>query len=472
MTLLASFLDYARRSPQQPALVFAKNTINYGALGDEACALAKAYQKAGICSGDHVLLGLPIGIDLYRAMLALWWCGAVVALPDASASMDSLQAGLSQIPLKAMITNWKGKFLRLLLPATRNVPKLLPFFSGADVSSLAPPPLSGDQPMLITFTSGSTGRPKGILRSQAFLQGQLNSIRRLLDLREGETDIISLPVFALANLVSGVTSVFPDGPLARPAAIKAGPLMRQIERWRPARLVIPPTIAEKLSREKFEWPANLKFFTGGGPVYPDLLQRLLRFVPAENLIAVYGSTEAEPIAVMKASEITPVDWQDMQKGRGILAGNIQADMQLAIREEEITVTGPEVIKGYINPVDDSQTKLHLDGAIWHKTGDAGRLDEKGRLWLLGRVAAGGKGIYPFQIEAAARLLRGVEQAAFVAIHDKPFLAYMADEEIKDVQALKNICPDLVLVRLRALPFDRRHNSKIDYTRLKTMLAHA
>lgn len=471
MTLLAAFLDYARRHPEQPALVFAKNSISYGTLRDEAGALAKTYRKAGIQSGDNVLLALPIGVDLYRAMLGLWWCGAIVVLPDASATMGFLQAGLSQIPLKAMVTNWKGKLLRLLLPATRKIETLLPFYAGSKDLASVPALLSDDHPMLVTFTSGSTGRPKGIVRSQAFLQGQLHAIRKLLDLHEGEIDIISLPIFALANLVSGVTSVFPDGPLARPAAIEAWPLLEKIRKWNPARIVVPPVIAEKVSHERFTWPSRLRLFTGGGPVYPDLLQRLLGFIPAENLIAVYGSTEAEPIAVLKAGEITPADWQDMQKGKGMLAGNIEADMQLVIRDDEITVTGPEVIKGYINTADDSQTKLHLEGAIWHKTGDAGRLDEKGRLWLLGRHAAGGKGIYPFQIEAAARLLPGVKQAAFVMMHDKPILAYVANDVMKDAQNLKTICPELVLVRLNELPFDRRHNSKIDYTRLKAMLAH-
>jgi hypothetical protein len=62
---------------------------------------------------------------------------------------------------------------------------------------------------------------------------------------------------------------------------------------------------------------------------------------------------------------------------------------------------------------DAANKVLLDGEIWHRTGDAGRRNDSGRLWLLGRKEAEAGALYPFQVEVAARFWPGVHRAALV-----------------------------------------------------------
>ena len=97
---------------------------------------------------------------------------------------------------------------------------------------------------------------------------------------------------------------------------------------------------------------------------------------------------------------------------------------------------------------DGETKMRTDGEISHHTDDAGRLDDQGRLWLLGRVAAGQEGRYPFDLETAARSI--AEPAAVRA-------------------ELEARLPNLEIALLPAIPMDKRHNSKADCPRLKAML---
>src|SRR5207248_1266087 len=89
------------------------------------------------------------------------------------------------------------------------------------------------------------------------------------------------------------------------------------------------------------------------------------------------------------------------------------------RPGEIVVTGDHVLKGYLNGRGDAEMKFRVGDQVWHRTGDAGRVDEGGRLWLLGRCAArvgeGDGALYPFCVEAAATAWPGVARSAVVAV---------------------------------------------------------
>ena len=206
-------------------------------------------------------------------------------------------------------------------------------------------------------------------------------------------------------------------------------------------------------------------FTGGGPVFPDVMRTLAGQC---RLTAVYGSTEAEPIAEISASKMTDADWAAMAAGNGLLVGEPVAAVDVRLVDDEVWVTGPHVNNGYLDPADDAANKVNQDGQIWHRTGDAGRLDAAGRLWLLGRhgarVRVGDNWLYPFQIEAAARLWAGVRRAALVEIAQRPVLAIESDFE-RDWPV-----PDGIEVqRVTAIPMDARHESKVNLTALKALL---
>src|SRR5262249_45615201 len=88
---------------------------------------------------------------------------------------------------------------------------------GKTGDALQAPP---EAPALITFTTGSTGEPKAAVRTHGFLLAQHRVVSETLGLRPGEVDLTTLPMFVLANLASGVTSVIPDADLRRPGSIR------------------------------------------------------------------------------------------------------------------------------------------------------------------------------------------------------------------------------------------------------------
>jgi acyl-coenzyme A synthetase/AMP-(fatty) acid ligase len=362
-----------------------------------------------------------------------------------------------------------GRAVRLLSPA----------LSGLPVLPNAGPALSGDGPLaatspqapaLITFTRGSTGRPKGIVRSSGFLQLQHDLIEETRRTTPDDVDLISLPVFILSNLAAGAASVIPAGDLRRPARLNGAPLRRQMARHGVNRVIAPPAVCARIVQDAPPMPALAALFTGGGPVFPNLLHAMRRAAPQARILAVYGSTEAEPIAHVAYDQIGERDWADMAEGAGLLAGRPVPQIGLEIEDAEIRVAGAHVNAGYLDPAQDASTKVQRDGRVWHRTGDAGRLDAQGRLWLLGRHEARAGALFPFAVETAALSWPGVRGAALLPGEPRAQLAVAgARLDMADLSRRARSLGPLEVVRVGQVPLDRRHNSKVDYARLRRML---
>jgi len=334
--------------------------------------------------------------------------------------------------------------------------------------------MDGDprQPALITFTSGSTGRPKGIVRTGDFLALQHDLLEHLRQTSPQDIDLISLPVFILSNLVAGATSVIPAGNLRRPGQLDGARLLSQIAEHRVTRILAPPAVCGRLTEAISSGapPPDRNvhaIFTGGGPVFPNLLHALRTMAPSASLHAVYGSTEAEPIAHLNFDDISSADWEAMADGAGLLAGMPISQARIEIVDHEIQVAGPHVNRGYLDPTQDASTKVARDDILWHRTGDAGRFDDRGRLWLLGRREAAARNLFPFAVEVAALSWPGVQQAALLADSERAILCVAGiGLNATDLARRTRHIGDIELRILAKIPLDKRHNSKVDYATLR------
>ena len=200
------------------------------------------------------------------------------------------------------------------------------------------------------------------------------------------------------------------------------------------------------------------------------------------------------------SEMNNSDLDSMQSGKGLLSGQPVSEVKLRVARDhfgkpigpyttdefdaeslpvgeigEIVVTGDHVLKGYLLSEGERETKFEVDRERWHRTGDAGYLDNSGRLWLVGRCSArieDDKGLlYPFTAECAAQFIKGVKRSALVSHEGRRILLVEADSPLD---------PDLILTSLawaklnevrmvKQIPLDKRHNAKVDYTRVHTLL---
>jgi acyl-coenzyme A synthetase/AMP-(fatty) acid ligase len=469
---LEAFFRSAERHSACVALIDGTGqAVTFGAMLAQSARLAKLWRGAGLGAGDRVVLAMPLGLDLYISLASLWRLGAIAVFPEPALGMSGLRHAIRVTRPRAFLASGWYRALKWALPELWRVPLSLSADCDDQRRVLEEPalPASARHPALISFTSGSTGEPKSILRTHGFLMAQNATIAAFLQpQRDGLIDLVAFPMFALVNLGLGVTSVLPDWSVRHPDKARPAAIRCLIERHGIARALIPPSICEKLCAAP---PRGLDvIFTGGGPIFPDVLQRLNRHLPDTNIVMVYGSTEAEPIAQIGFADISSSDWSAMSTGAGLLAGKPVPQINLRILDDEIIVTGEHVSKGYLDARHDAATKLALDGAIWHRTGDAGRIDVQGRLWLLGRKDGRIGGFYPFSVESVGRSWPGVRAAALAERAGSAVLAVEGDDACLAMWRQRALeLGELEVCAVKAIPRDRRHRSKVDYPALQCLL---
>ncbi|WP_420334955.1 AMP-binding protein [Roseibium sp.] len=471
MNLINDFLREAARHPERIAIIDRSGTaISYADLERRSSRLAAVFAAKGIGKGDRVLVGTFPGIGLYAGLAALWRLGAVAVFPEPAMGLAGFRHAASAAQPVALLANWKIGLLARLLPETRRIPlRLSPDALNAGsldhCETLEPP-----EPALISFTSGSTGLPKAIERSHGLMRAQHMALAPLIAPGDGiETDIVAFPAFVLTCIGHGGTAVMPNWNLRRHDRTPPDAVARLAEETGATRLLAPPVVVERLLEARL--PKTVKrVMTGGGPLYPDIARRFLDANPGVGLTVVYGSTEAEPVSHVHLEELSDADWDAAASGKGLPVGTPVDEVSLKFVDNEILVAGPHVNRGYLDPARDRETKRVEGQTVWHRTGDAGHLDDQGRLWLLGRHSASNEDYSAFAIETAARLWPGVSGAAFAVDPDGAPVLFLAGEAHHQElwrERLQQL-GDIKLQIVGEIPMDRRHRSKPDTAKL---LAH-
>ncbi|MFT7624611.1 MAG: acyl-CoA synthetase (AMP-forming)/AMP-acid ligase II, partial [Myxococcota bacterium] len=452
-------------------------------LRDQVRQMSAALQKRGVSAGDGVLIFVPMSIDLYLLLLGVMHMGATVVFVDPGMGRPQIEAALALARPRAFAAIPKAHLLRLVSRELRRVPikltlggKRLARLIADQPTDGLPTPVAADAPALLTFTSGSTGQPKGAMRSHRFLLTQHRALTDVLGTTPEDIEMPALPIFLLNTLAAGATAVIPPVGVrvadVDPAALAQTLISRRVTTTAGSPALYRPLL-EWCRANQTTFPHLRRLFLGGAPVPPDLLRQLEALLPNGETVVVYGSTEAEPIAHMAGSEILEQTASDTAAGHGLCVGVPADSVRVRIQDDEILVAGDHVNQSYYK--NEEAVRLHKirdsDGTVWHRTGDAGRFDTAGRLWLLGRtdhvIQRGDRTIYPFSVELAARALPGVTQAALVEHDNRITLAWEGDG---DEEALSRLDPAMErLVRVPKMPTDPRHNAKIDRVRLAALL---
>jgi len=520
MNLYTVFSRQFAERPEATALIDARNdrSWSYAELNNTCAQVASRLKAAGLRKGDAVLLFVPMSVALYVSLLACFRLGLVAVIIDPGGGRVYINRCCSLYPPRAFIGTPKAHLLRLLVSSLRAIPNKfsigMPVPGATRLSldttlseSVAVADVEDSAAALVSFTSGSTGSPKAAVRSHGFLLAQHRAISNNHCAAAGTKNLPLFPVFVLSNLASGVTSILVDVDLRRPERIDAAALIHAIGRYQPHSLGAPPVVLSRVieycDQHRLNLSQKLTVYSGGAPVFPALLSDFTRIAPNAQLVSVYGSTEAEPIALSAYENNGSGSKASSDRRKGLLAGMPVHEISLRIIRDsaqdvkskmstgafaeiclcsdeigEIVVSGEHVLQTYLNGNGDAENKIQVDGRIWHRTGDAGSLDSDGRLWLAGRCQArleDDRGIsYPLGIEAVAQEVGNVERAALVTLQGDRVLL-VACKQVCQNMVEQEIRPRLVgagidvLRFMSSLPVDRRHNGKIDYARLYKLL---
>jgi olefin beta-lactone synthetase len=528
--VLSVLHEVALRVPERPALGMESGVISFGALWDRIGRAAAGLRRLGLGAGERAIVMIPMSIDLYVAMLALLEIGAVAVFVDPWIGRRQIAAFAAFAGPRAWIGVPRSHLLRLLDPRLRAIP--IAITTGRRLGPLPAPlslaelereagdgsirPVSPGDPALITFTTGSSGEPKGANRTHGFLLAQRAALAAEFPAREGDVEMTMFPVFALNNLAAGVPSIVPAMDFRRVDRVDAGRVLAQMRRHGVTTCTASPPFFDRLAaalETAKERPRLRRLLTGGAPVSDAQVRVWRRAFPETEILVAYGSTEAEPVAHLTAEErlaatnpgrpLAPGYCAGAPIGRlrarvvRIHAGPIElgvdgwAPWELAAGEiGELVVTGEHVCRDYYrNPGAVRETKIaDPDGAVWHRMGDTGSFDALGRFWLAGRVHStirrGGALVHPQLVEQAAlgddpRLRRAAavglpdaELGERVVLAVETCTAKTAEGiagEIAARVAAAGLPLDGIALTGEPLPVDPRHNSKIDYAKLRLRL---
>lgn len=502
-----------------------RRTISFAELDNASNRAASSLSRYGVTAGTRVLLMIPMTIELYITTIALFKLGAVVVFVDPSAGRKNIGHACALVDPAAYIAIPKAHLLRVLVPPVGRIPlhiaagRRIPFTKtslaslineGDEDFSLAA--VEDDTTALITFTSGTTGVPKGADRTHGFLLAQKRALAATLHYEERDIELTALPVFVLNNIALGITSVLPN--MTTLTKMVPSSIARQFTEERVTRAIASPYFFEKLvayaEAESLSFPHVREVHTGGGPITPALMESLARVFPKSVNYAVYGSTEAEPIALMEGSAFVTANTKKSKRGgvcvgvpiREITVAVIRAsDEALDFRETpleerscarnevgEVIVRGEHVnTRYYKNPTALAACKIpDKDGTLWHRTGDAAYFDDKGMLWLVGRVservASKNGALYPLAVASLLRDVAGVSDSALFADTQGGNRVVLVLERASNETVNDEILRERAIARLREngitvdtvftldrIPRDARHNTKVDYARLKKTL---
>jgi acyl-[acyl-carrier-protein]-phospholipid O-acyltransferase/long-chain-fatty-acid--[acyl-carrier-protein] ligase len=383
-----------------------------------AAAIALSRHLRLNCRGRRIGIVLPAGRAAVVANLAVTLANKVPVNLNFTAGRPAVEAALRIAEVHECITArpvvkrladfpWPMHLLQLdeVLPALkpqimawRLVVGLLPAWALAMILDL---PAEGDrEEAMVLFTSGSSGEPKGVVLSHRNLLGNVSQFALMLNFGRDDAVLACLPFFHSFGctvtlwypLVEGIRSVTNANALD---AVKNAEL---IERYKVTLLCTTPTFLRSYLRKVEPAKlASLRLLVTGAEKLPMELADAFQERFGIEVLQGYGLTETSPVAAVNLPEPKashPTDAVQPSNRRGSV-GKLAPGMAAQIREPEtdallslhesgmLWLRGPNIFEGYLH---DPQRTAEVLVDRWFKTGDLGRFDEDGFLFIEGRLS--------------------------------------------------------------------------------------
>ena len=432
--------------PDKPALIFFSpsdkkwETLTYRQLADSTERFVAGLLNCGVAPGMTAALLTPPSADFFALAFAMLKVGVVPIILDPAIGLKKVGECLAEAKPDIFIGNTITHFLRRILRWGRNTVKYNLTLGAvksrrSKVDSLITDysSLITDFPAAILYTSGSTGIPKGVLFTHGNLSAQLDMLVETFHISPDEVDLPAFPLYALIDVLLGVTSVIPDISFPVPGKTDPAKVIQAIQRFSVTNMFASPVVLDILSKwwsryggggrvaskRRIETrrlldhrlPSLKRVITAGAPATIQLQQDFRKLLNDEtDLFGIYGATEVLPIAKVESREIFEVR-EKSAKGAGVCLGRPVNGARVRVigisesaierfsestnqrfSEEvepnvvgEITVQGGAVTERYIVREEANRlSKIQHENGIIHRMGDVGYFDDEGRLWYCGR----------------------------------------------------------------------------------------
>jgi acyl-CoA synthetase (AMP-forming)/AMP-acid ligase II len=396
-------------------------------LDAESDRLARGLEQVGVRRGTRTVLMVPPSLEFFALTFALFKAGAVVVLIDPGMGTRSLGTCLREAQPEAFIGVPKAHLARTLLGWAREslgvcvtVGRRLGWGGhtleqvrrrGESGKPVLAPTLADDMAAVL-FTSGSTGVAKGAVYTHGIFAAQLEMLRQMYGIEPGEVDLPTFPLFGLFAPALGMTSVLPEMDPTRPAHVDPRKIIDVVTHFGVTNLFGSPALIQRVgcygAAHGVKLPSLRRVISAGAPVPASAVERFVGMLAdGAQVHTPYGATESLPVCSIGSDEILGETRHQTAQGRGVCVGRPVAGMTVKVirisdepitvwRDDlevppaetgEIAVQGPVVTRAYYNRPEATALAKITDpasGTFFHRIGDLGYIDERGRVWFCGR----------------------------------------------------------------------------------------
>ena len=439
MSIASLFKQTANKLPDKVAIEFEEQRVTFKEIDLNANKVANAFQSIGIVKGDRVAQFMPNSLELVYSIVGNFKQGSIVVPMNINFKEQEIHHILHDSGAKAILVDKER------LPIVKNVLDKLPelkhiiladgnedethnFHELTKKASDKEPNtiLQDGDYSIIFYTSGTTGKPKGAVLSQMNVTSNVKALAQTWKLTEDDVFLLTLPLYHIHGIgVALCGSLYVGNFTILKKKFVAEEVLETIQKREVTLFMGVPTMYFKLLEveglEKYDTSSMRLFVSGSAPLSRELFSRLKKAFGHEVLERAGMSESMMNFSNPYNGERVPGSVGPCLPGVKVrITDKNYNDVPIGT-EGEILIKGPNVFSGYWNKPSYNK-QVFKDG--WFITGDVGKIDEKGYVYLIGRskdvIISGGINIYPREIEDVIESMPQVKECAVVGVPDKEF----------------------------------------------------
>ncbi|MBI5256461.1 MAG: long-chain-fatty-acid--CoA ligase [Burkholderiales bacterium] len=435
-----------RERPEALAAVCGEERLTRAQFADRIARFAGALQRLGLGPGDRVGMMSLNSLRFVEFFYGTWWAGGVInpvnirwSPKEVAYSLDDCDTRILIVdatfaPMVAALRGLSTSLKTVLYAGRGAVPEGMLSLQ-ALMDEAAPVADAGrgrDDLAAVMYTGGTTGMPKGVMLSHTNLFVNALSNMAAVPRAPGNIGLVAAPMFHVAGC--GLTLIL----MMRLVPAIVVPMFDELAIFNAVQthgvneMFLVPTMIQRLLDHprfaEFNLRSMRNLLYGAAPIDAALLERAMQALPGVDFSQAYGMTELSPtIAVLGPAEHRPGPNQARwlrAAGRPVPIAEVRIvdpegnDCPLGT-VGEIVARGPMVMQGYWNKPKETAAALKNG---WMHTGDGGRMDEDGYLYVVDRIkdmiVTGGENVYSAEVENAIAQLPPVAMSAVIGVPDE------------------------------------------------------
>lgn len=423
-----------------PAVICGQRILNWRDFERELNRVANAMSDLGLEPGDRVAMLMNNSVDMLTVMLGVI-SGGFVAVPlNVSVSDDGICRQINDSGASAVVAS-SGHDERidgmrdnlppsigdryLAIPTHRDGWTNLRERCAAASDRASVVKIDPQQPCNVIYSSGTTGLPKGIVHSHACRMAWAYDMSIALRYHSDARTLISLGLYSNITWVTMLATVLAGGTLVLLPAFDATSCLRLVEEQRISHAGLVPVQFQRMLADpafaEFDLSSVQALMCCGSPLRPELKQQIIARIPGD-FIELYGLTEGL-VTIQSPADAARNPTSVGRPCPGQMLRILDAEDRPARNgvAGEIVGYGRLLMSGYLNrdTANAESTWTDESGRRWLRTGDIGRLDDDGNLYLVDRkkdmIISGGQNIYPADIEAVVAQHPDVVDVAVIGV---------------------------------------------------------